>query len=90
MMDGVIGRFAGMRNMDNVSISTLVSSDVPLRRVARPTEIASTCFCLTRDDLSSFTSAVLMVDGGAAVVDVGRVAIGRCSRRLASGNIFAA
>jgi hypothetical protein len=32
----------------------------------------------------------LMVDGGAAVVDVGRVAIGRCSRRLASGNIFAA
>jgi NAD(P)-dependent dehydrogenase (short-subunit alcohol dehydrogenase family) len=48
--------------------------DVPLRRVAGPEEIARVSVFLASDDSSFVTGAVLMVDGGSAVVDVGTLA----------------
>ncbi len=48
----------------------MVSSGVPLRRVAMPHEISGICSYLASDDSSFMTGSVLMVDGGSAIVDV--------------------
>ena len=53
------------------------SADVPLRRVAKPSEIAGICSYLASDDASFVTGAALLVDGGAAVVDVAGAAMER-------------
>lgn len=46
------------------------TKDVPLRRVAAPEEISGLCSYLASDDSSFMTGSVLLIDGGAAVVDV--------------------
>jgi meso-butanediol dehydrogenase / (S,S)-butanediol dehydrogenase / diacetyl reductase len=51
-----------------------VVKDLPLRRVASPEEIARVCLFLASDESSFITGAVLMVDGGGAIVDVGTLA----------------
>jgi NAD(P)-dependent dehydrogenase (short-subunit alcohol dehydrogenase family) len=47
-----------------------LSANAPLRRVATPEEITGICSFLASDDSSFMTGAVLLVDGGASVVDV--------------------
>lgn len=47
-----------------------LSSNAPLRRVATPDEITGICSYLASDDSSFMTGAVLLIDGGASVVDV--------------------
>jgi meso-butanediol dehydrogenase/(S,S)-butanediol dehydrogenase/diacetyl reductase len=85
MMEGAIDRFAGILGTDRESVSTLVSSDVPLQRLAEPSEISGICLYLASDDSSFTTGSVFLVDGGAAVVDVGRVAVGRALRNAGMG-----
>jgi NAD(P)-dependent dehydrogenase (short-subunit alcohol dehydrogenase family) len=48
---------------------------VPLRRTAHPGEIAGVCSYLASDDSTFMTGAVLLIDGGAAIVDVAGAAL---------------
>lgn len=52
-----------------------ISSNVPLRRVAAPAEMGGICTFLAEDDSSFMTGAVLLIDGGAAIVDVAGTAL---------------
>jgi NAD(P)-dependent dehydrogenase (short-subunit alcohol dehydrogenase family) len=77
MMNGALDTIGGALKMNIEDLAKLGSSDVPLRRMAQPSEIAGTCVYLASDDSSFTTGAVIMVDGGAAIVDAGRVAVDR-------------
>jgi NAD(P)-dependent dehydrogenase (short-subunit alcohol dehydrogenase family) len=48
----------------------VISSNVPLGRVAAPEEITGICSYLASDDSSFMTGSVILIDGGSAVVDV--------------------
>ena len=52
-----------------------ISSNVPLRRVAAPEEVSGVCSYLASDDSSFMTGSVLLLDGGASVVDVSGAAL---------------
>lgn len=52
-----------------------ISSMVPLRRTADPDEISGICSYLASDDSTFMTGSVLLVDGGAAIVDVAGAAL---------------
>jgi meso-butanediol dehydrogenase / (S,S)-butanediol dehydrogenase / diacetyl reductase len=51
-------------------VFTYATSTTPLRRVASPEEMTGICTHLASDDSTFMTGSVLLVDGGAAVVDV--------------------
>jgi NAD(P)-dependent dehydrogenase (short-subunit alcohol dehydrogenase family) len=52
-----------------------ISSNVPLRRVALPHEISGICSYLASDDSTFMTGSVILIDGGAAIVDVSGAAL---------------
>ncbi len=52
-----------------------MASNVPLRRIAMASEISGACVYLASEDSSYMTGAVLLLDGGAAVVDVAGAAL---------------
>ena len=54
-----------------------VTADVPLRRPARPAEIASVVRFLGSGESSYVTGAVIVADGGSHVVDVPTIAFDR-------------
>jgi len=51
------------------------SKDVPIRRVSRPDEITGICVYLASDDSAFMTGSALLIDGGAAIVDVSGAAV---------------
>jgi meso-butanediol dehydrogenase / (S,S)-butanediol dehydrogenase / diacetyl reductase len=65
-----IGGLAEKLGTDNDGVFARLSSNVPLRRVAVPDEISGICSYLASDESSFMTGSVIVIDGGAAVVDV--------------------
>ena len=51
------------------------SKDVPLRRVCKPEEIVGICSYLASDDSTFMTGSALLIDGGAAIVDISGAAV---------------
>jgi NAD(P)-dependent dehydrogenase (short-subunit alcohol dehydrogenase family) len=51
------------------------SHNVPLRRVSKPEEITGLCSYLASDESSFMTGSALLIDGGAAIVDVSGAAV---------------
>jgi NAD(P)-dependent dehydrogenase (short-subunit alcohol dehydrogenase family) len=55
----------------------VLTESVPLRRAATPEEITGACSFLASDDSSFVSGAVILVDGGAAIVDVSGASVAR-------------
>ena len=77
MTGRTITALAKTLNIDEQSAAALLSEDVPLERMAVPSELSGICLYLASDDASFATGAVFVIDGGANVVDVGRLAVSR-------------
>jgi 2-keto-3-deoxy-L-fuconate dehydrogenase len=75
-----ISSLAERLGTDEKSAAILSSADVPLQRMAEPSEISGICLYLASDDASFTTGAVFVIDGGANVVEAGRLAVWRALR----------
>jgi len=75
MIETAMGHFTEKLGTDLDGVFAHFSSNVPLRRVAAPHEISGIISYLASDDSSFMTGAVLVVDGGAAIVDISGAAI---------------
>jgi meso-butanediol dehydrogenase/(S,S)-butanediol dehydrogenase/diacetyl reductase len=60
---------------DVEGIFAKISSNVPLGRIASATEICGICVYLASDDSSFMTGSVVLIDGGASVVDIAGAAL---------------
>ncbi|MBI5585001.1 MAG: SDR family oxidoreductase [Deltaproteobacteria bacterium] len=70
MLEHSLGQLQETLHTDVEGVFKVVSSGVPLRRFAAPEEITGICSFLAGEDSSFMTGAVLLIDGGSAVVDV--------------------
>ena len=75
MLEYAIGGLKEALGTDIEGVFKVVSSMVPLRRFAMPHEILGICSFLASDDSTFMTGAALLVDGGAAIVDVSGAAL---------------
>jgi NAD(P)-dependent dehydrogenase (short-subunit alcohol dehydrogenase family) len=75
MLEQSLAPLAQVLQTDLDGVFAAISSMVPLRRTADPSEIAGLCSYLASEDSTFMTGAVLLVDGGAAVVDVAGAAL---------------
>ena len=74
-IETAMGHFTKALSTDLDGVFAFFSKNVPLRRIAAPSEISGTCSYLASDDSSFMTGSVLVIDGGAAVVDISGAAI---------------
>ena len=70
MLEGSLSPLAKTLSTDLDGVMARISSNVPLRRVATPDEVTGICSFLASDDSSFMTGSVLLIDGGASVVDI--------------------
>jgi meso-butanediol dehydrogenase/(S,S)-butanediol dehydrogenase/diacetyl reductase len=75
MLEASLGPLAEVLETDLDGVFACISSMVPLRRTASPGEITGICSYLASDDSTFMTGSVLLVDGGAAIVDVAGAAL---------------
>jgi NAD(P)-dependent dehydrogenase (short-subunit alcohol dehydrogenase family) len=75
MLEKSLGSLARVLETDLDGVFECVSSMVPLRRTGDPQEITGICSYLASDDSTFMTGAVLVIDGGAAIVDVAGAAL---------------
>lgn len=76
MLEESVSKLAKDKGSDLEAALEEFSSPLPLRRVSAPSEIAGVCAFLAGDDSSFMTGAVVVVDGGATIVDVSGVTAG--------------
>ena len=75
MLEKSLGSLAEVLETDLEGVFRCISSMVPLRRTADPSEITGICSYLASDDSTFMTGSVLLIDGGAAIVDVSGAAL---------------
>ncbi len=75
MLEKSLGPLVQALGTDLDGVFARISAMVPLRRTAHPTEIAGICSYLAGDDSTYMTGAVLVIDGGTAIVDVSGAAL---------------
>ena len=75
MLEKSLGPLAEALGTDLEGVFKCISSMVPLKRTANPSEITGICSYLASDDSTFMTGSVLLVDGGAAIVDVAGAAL---------------
>jgi meso-butanediol dehydrogenase/(S,S)-butanediol dehydrogenase/diacetyl reductase len=75
MLENSLAPLADALKTDVEGVFQCISSMVPLRRTATPSEISGICSYLASDDSTFMTGSVLLVDGGAAIVDVSGAAL---------------
>ncbi|MGD2145197.1 MAG: SDR family oxidoreductase [Anaerolineae bacterium] len=75
MLEQSLGALAEVLETDLDGVFSCISSMVPLRRTADATEIAGICSYLASDDSTFMTGSALLIDGGAAIVDVSGAAL---------------
>lgn len=83
MLEQTIAPLSKVLNTDIEGAFKFFTSPVPLHRAAVPDEMSGIFSYLASEDSSFMTGAVLVVDGGAAIVDVSGAAI---SSVMAGGN----
>ncbi|MBN1190179.1 MAG: SDR family oxidoreductase [Dehalococcoidales bacterium] len=70
MIENSMAGLATKLNKDMDGTLAYFSKNVPLRRMASPQEMTGVCVYLAGEDSTFMTGAVLVLDGGAAIVDV--------------------
>ena len=75
MLEKSLGPLTEVLGTDLEGVFTCISSMVPLRRTGNPTEITGICSYLASDDSEFMTGSTLLIDGGAAIVDVAGAAL---------------
>jgi NAD(P)-dependent dehydrogenase (short-subunit alcohol dehydrogenase family) len=75
MLENSLAPLADAMGTDLDGVFHQISSMTPLRRTAHPSEISGICSYLASDDSTFMTGAVLLLDGGAAIVDVAGAAL---------------
>jgi meso-butanediol dehydrogenase / (S,S)-butanediol dehydrogenase / diacetyl reductase len=68
-MEDIMAKFPEKFGTDMEKMFGRVFKNIPLRRISVPHEMSGICSYLASDDSSYMTGSVLMIDGGAAVVD---------------------
>ncbi len=81
MTEREFGQFGKMLGMESDKFLDLIAMELPLHRFARPAEIGGLCTFLASDDSSFMTGAVIVIDGGTAIVDVVGASIVGAMRR---------
>ncbi len=75
MLEEALSPLAQALKTDVDGVFARIASNVPLRRVAAPEEISGICTYLASDESSFMNGSALLIDGGAAVVDVAGAAL---------------
>jgi meso-butanediol dehydrogenase/(S,S)-butanediol dehydrogenase/diacetyl reductase len=75
MLETSLRPLAEALGADLDGVFSRISSMVPMRRTASPEEITGICSYLASDESAFMTGSALLIDGGAAVVDVAGAAL---------------
>jgi len=86
MLAEALAPVAKAMGTDVEGIFTKISANVPLRRIALASEISGICVYLASEDSSFMTGAVLLLDGGASVVDVAGAALSDSGTKWGAGD----